>query len=219
MRVQPLSIVDAVAGDMRSKLFAGELVGDAQLTEAEVAAQYEVARPTAKAAIEKLVSEGLLVRGTHRTARVLSLTNEDVHDLYFARRTIEGEVVRELARRRVLPPGAPRANADTLAVLDEGSAIIEPVMRFHVSLVRAVGSQRLSRLFDTLMGEMHLCMVQMQSQAPLEGELIVGEHTPITAAITAGDPDAAVDALYEHLTRAEQRMLDPESLRSRSVRA
>jgi len=212
VRVQALSIVDAVAGDMRGKLFTGELVGGAQLTEAEVATQYEVARPTAKAAIEKLVSEGLLVRGTHRTARVLSLTVEDVRDLYFARRTIEGEAVRELARRRLLPPAAPRADADTRGASsdeDEG-AIIEPVMRFHISLVRAVGSERLSRLFETLMGEMHLCMVQMQSQRLLDGNVIVDEHRPILDAIAAGDPDAAAAALYEHLEHAELRMLQPD---------
>ncbi len=219
-RVQALSIVDAVASDMRNRLFSGELTGDAQLTEAEVATQYEVARPTAKAAIEKLVSEGLLVRGTHRTAQVLSLTEEDIRDLYFARRTIEGEVVRELARRRVLPESAPRADADARAVgVGDESAIIEPVMRFHVSLVRAVGSERLSRLFDTLMGEMHLCMVQMQSRRLLEGSVIVDEHKPITDAIAAGDPEAAVAALYEHLDHAEQRMLNPESHRAEAVGA
>lgn len=194
---------------MRNKLFVGELSGDAQLTEAEVATQYGVARPTAKAAIEKLVSEGLLVRGTHRTARVLSLTDDDVRDLYFARRTIEGEVVRELARRSLLPASVPRADADARLAGPNDVTIIEPVMRFHISLVRAVGSPRLSRLFDTLMGEMHLCMVQMQSRRLLEGGVIVDEHQLITDAILAGDAETALAAMNEHLTHAEERMLGP----------
>ena len=70
LRVQPLSIVDAIADDIRGNLFNGALPGSTQLTEAEVATTYDVARPTAKAAIEKLVAEGLLLRGTHKTARV-----------------------------------------------------------------------------------------------------------------------------------------------------
>src|SRR5690606_32681414 len=136
----------------------------------DVASSYGVARPTAKASIEKLVAEGLLMRGTHRTARVPSLTAEDVRDLFFSRKTIEGQVVRELAARRTMLVDAPRANADAHAVaVESGLALVEPVMRFHISLVGAVGSHRLSRLFDALMGEMQLCMAQMQSRRLLEG--------------------------------------------------
>lgn len=208
LRVQALSIVDAVAGDMRSKLFAGDLVSDAQLTEGDVASRYGVARPTAKASIEKLVAEGLLVRGANRSARVPVLGSDDVRDLYFARRTIEGEVVRQLARRHSLPAEATKADADTLATGDEaGSVIIESVTRFHVSLVNAVGSARLSRLFATLMGEMQLCMVQMRSRRLLQGAAIVDEHKAISAHIQAGDADAAVQALFDHLARSEERMV------------
>lgn len=214
LRVQALSIVDAVAADMRNKLFTGEIESDAQLTEADVAASYGVARPTAKASIEKLVAEGLLIRGTHRTARVPSLTEEDVRDLFFSRKTIEGQVVRELAAHRTLPVGAPRANADARAVAaDSDLTLVEPVMRFHISLVNAVGSHRLSRLFDALMGEMQLCMVQMQSRRLLEGMTIVDEHKLITDAIEAGDPDAAYEALIDHLSHAEERMLGPAGQR------
>lgn len=210
LRVQALSIVDAVAGDMRNKLLSGELTTDAQLTEAEVATLYGVARPTAKASIEKLVAEGLLVRGTHRTARVPSLTEEDVQDLYVARRTIEGEVARQLARRRLLPAAAHRADNDALAATSETeTGLIEPVMRFHRSLVHAVDSPRLSRLFEGLMGEMQLCMVQMQSRRPLDGMTILEEHQAITDAIEAGDEDAAAAAMVEHLNRAELRMIGP----------
>ena len=72
-RIAAVSIVDAVASDLRSRIFAGELGSGDALTESEVASAYDVARPTAKAAIEKLVAEGLLDRGTHKTARVVEL--------------------------------------------------------------------------------------------------------------------------------------------------
>jgi DNA-binding GntR family transcriptional regulator len=205
---------------MRSKLFSGELEGDAQLTEAEVATLYGVARPTAKASIEKLVAEGLLIRGTHRTARVPSLGEEDVHDLFFARKVIESEAVRQLAQRRLLPPNAPRANADARAVAAASDInLIEPVMRFHVSLVNAVGSPRLSRLFSTLMGEMQLCMVQMHSESTLKGSAIVHEHEVLTRLIEAGDADGAVDALVDHLDRGEARLLGRQGEHSAARRS
>ena len=55
-RVTATSIVDAIAIDLRTRLFAGELTPDVPLTETEIAMSYDVARPTAKAAIEKLVA-------------------------------------------------------------------------------------------------------------------------------------------------------------------
>jgi DNA-binding GntR family transcriptional regulator len=208
LRVQALSIVDAVAADIRDNLFSGKLRSDSQLTESEVAATYGVARPTAKAAIEKLVSEGLLLRGTHKTARVPAMGPDEVRDLYFSRLCIESEVVRRLASQRLLPDGANTANAEVLAAQpDSRVAIVEPVMRFHLSLVSALGSPRMTRLFGTLMGEMRLCMAQMQSRDLLRAPAIATEHQRILKEIAAGNADGAVEALGEHLSLAQSRLV------------
>ena len=54
----------------------GELV-----TERGLAEWFSVARPTAKAAVERLVHDGLLQRSENTTARVQVLGVEDVRDL------------------------------------------------------------------------------------------------------------------------------------------
>jgi len=207
LRVQALSIVDAIADDLRTNLFNGVLRSDTQLTEAEVAATYGVARPTAKAAIEKLVAEGLLLRGTHKTARVPAMGLDEVRDLYFSRLCIETEVVRRLAVLRMLPQIARRAN-DHVTVLDAGSGmeVAEPAMRFHQGLVEALGSPRLNRIFGTLMGEMRLCMAQMNYRRLLDASAIAVEHKRILEEIAAGNPEGAVAALTEHLRLAENRL-------------
>lgn len=208
LRVQALSIVDAIADDVRSNLFNGVLQSDAQLTEAEVATSYGVARPTAKAAIEKLVAEGLLLRGTHKTARVPAMGLEEVRDLYFSRLCIESEVVRRLASERKLPAMASMANAEVVALTTAaGMAVAEPVMRFHLSLVDALGSPRMTRLFGTLMGEMRLCMAQMNDRRLLDAAAIAEEHRRILDEIADGNADAAVAALADHLHFAENRLV------------
>jgi|HubBroStandDraft_3_1064219.scaffolds.fasta_scaffold22572_2 DNA-binding GntR family transcriptional regulator len=208
LRVQALSIVDAIASDIRGNLFNGELRSDTQLTEAEVAATYGVARPTAKAAIEKLVAEGLLLRGTHKTARVPAMGLDEVRDLYFSRLCIESEVVRRLAIGGTVPDIAAKANNEVVG-LDSGSGmeVAEPVMRFHLGLVEALGSPRLSRLFGTLMGEMRLCMAQMSYRRLLHAPAIAEEHERILEEIASGNPDQAVAALADHLQRAENRLV------------
>jgi DNA-binding GntR family transcriptional regulator len=208
LRVQALSIVDAIAEDLRANLFSGVLRSDTQLTEAEVAATYGVARPTAKAAIEKLVAEGLLLRGTHKTARVPAMGPDEVRDLFFSRLCIETEVVRRLAARRMPPQAARQAN-DDVAAHDSGSGmeVAEPVMRFHLGLVEALGSPRLSRLFGTLMGEMRLCLAQMNYRHLLDAPAIALEQKRILEQIAAGNAEGAVAALTEHLRLAENRLL------------
>jgi DNA-binding GntR family transcriptional regulator len=207
LRVKALSIVDAIAEDLRTNLFSGALRSDTQLTEAEVAATYGVARPTAKAAIEKLVAEGLLLRGTHKTARVPAMGLDEVRDLFFSRLCIETEVVRRLAARRMLPQAARKA-ADEVAALDSGSGmeVAEPAMRFHLGLVEALGSPRLNRLFGTLMGEMRLCMAQMNYRHLIDARAIAVEQKRILEQIAAGHPEGAVAALTEHLRLAETRL-------------
>ncbi|MDQ1538168.1 MAG: hypothetical protein QOE58_2561 [Actinomycetota bacterium] len=207
LRVSPTSIVDAIANDLRSRLFAGELTTDVALTETEVATSYDVARPTAKAAIEKLVTEGLLVRGAHKTARVTDLGPDAVRDIYLARSYLESEVLRQLARKRVVPDGAVQANLD-IAALTDGSpmAVVEPDMRFHTSLIDAVGNKRTSQMYASLVSEVRLCMTRVQSLHLLDTRLIQAEHQRILELIEAGDGDAVAELLEEHLARARERL-------------
>ena len=49
-----VSVVDAIADNLRDGILAGELMPGTALTESDVAGRYDVARPTAKAALEKV---------------------------------------------------------------------------------------------------------------------------------------------------------------------
>ncbi|WP_219843984.1 GntR family transcriptional regulator [Arthrobacter sp. MYb227] len=109
-RVTALSIIDASADDIRRRIFEGILEQRSVQTEAEVSGRYEVARPTAKAAIERLVVEGLLGRGLHKSARVKVLGPGDVRDIYTARTIVESEVVRRLAITSSVPNRALEGN-------------------------------------------------------------------------------------------------------------
>jgi DNA-binding GntR family transcriptional regulator len=207
-RVTVVSIVDAVAASLRGQVLEGALSGNSTLTEADVAAMYDVARPTAKSAIQQLVSEGLLLRSAHKTARVPFLGPDDVRDLIFSRTCIESEVVREMARRRAVPASAQESNRIVYSFVGHpDSDAIAPVLDFHLGLVRSVGSERMQRIFTGLMSEMRLCMVQMQYRDQLDIDLIAGEHDAILASIAMGDPDAAAQAMSYHLARALDRIL------------
>ena len=205
--VAAISIVDAIANDLRERLFSGGLTPTAALTETDIAGSYDVARPTAKAAIERLVAEGLLVRGPHKTARVALLGPDAVRDIYLARAYLESEVLRRLAGTRSVPAEAVRANADIAALTDESPlAVVEPDMRFHLSLIDAVGNERISKMYRSLVGEVRLCMTRAQALKLLDTSLIHDEHERILALLGAGESAAAAQLLDEHLARARERL-------------
>lgn len=203
-----ISVVDAIADSLRDAILAGELMPGTALTETDVAGRYEVARPTAKAAIEKLVSDMLLERSNHKTARVRRLGPEDVRDIYRTRATIESEVLRQLARTRLVPAGTREAN-DQIRSLDDGSAfaVVKPDMAFHTALIDGLGSLRTSQLYRTLASEVTLCMAQVQGHHLLDTKTIVAEHDGLLDLLAAGDGARAATLLAAHLGRARERLV------------
>lgn len=212
------SLIDAVATDLRRLVVEAELDEGQPLTEAFVAAQYDVARPTAKAAIERLVGEGVLIRTTNKTARVVVLGPDDARDIYRTRVHIESEVLRRLARARIVPAESVAANDQirrrAAAMLAQGtsssnadSAIVGADMAFHTHLVDALGSPRTSRMYASLAFEVTLCMARLQGTHLLPSEVIVAEHQQILTFLAAGDEDAVADLLEEHLSRPRELLV------------
>jgi len=199
------SVVDAVVEDLKSQVLGGELVPGTALTEVEVSTRYDVARSTAKAAIERLVSDKVLVRKNHKTARVVRLGPEDVRDIYRTRTYLESEVLRRLAGKREVPVEARLANAEIDTLWQQGTwDIVGPDMRFHTSLIDALGSARTSAAYGSLTFEVKLCMSQLQGSQRLSPEIIVAEHARLMELIEGGDADGAAALLDEHLSRARE---------------
>lgn len=199
------SVIDAVVDDLKAQVLGHDLRPGTPLTEAEVAARYDVARATAKAAIERLVADKVLVRKNHKTARVVKLGPADVRDIYRTRAYLESEVLRRLAERREVPLEARVANAEIEALWRQGSwDSVDADMRFHTSLIDALGSARTSSVYGSLAFEVKLCMAQLQGSQRLSPEIIVAEHSRILDLIDAGDASGVAAMLDEHLARARE---------------
>lgn len=194
---------------LRAEILSGALGSGAALTEARVSAAYGVARPTAKAAIEQLVAAGLLVRTAHRSARVIPIAPEMVRDVYRTRSRLESAALRELALDRAIPQAAVDANADLLAMPPgPDAATVDPDLRFHTAVIDALGSERTSRMYRSVLDEVRLCMAQVQDRKLLDAEVIAAQHAAMLDAVRAGDGDLAAALLAEHLASAEERLVD-----------
>jgi DNA-binding GntR family transcriptional regulator len=209
--------VDAVADTLREQVMTEEIPPGVQVTESLVASRFGIARPTARAAIDRLVQEGLFRRSAHASARVPRLTAADINDLYFTRGCIDREVARALADRKTVPPQAHAALVDMLAATSQSPLldVVAADIGFHRALADGLGSARLTSLYTSLMGEVRLCMAQVQSRRLLTPRSIYDEHVMIASEIAAGNSARAAEIVTVHLEHARAALL--KNLESRKA--
>lgn len=203
------SLTDALYESLRMRIINGDIAAGEKVTEARVSTEYSVARPTAKACLERLTAEGLLRRSAHKTAVVPSLTVEELEDLFIAREAVEKAAVTRLSASRTVPENAVRAQASIEVAAHESNFPDQVVadIHFHSALVDAVGSTRLARMHSLIMGEVHLTMGQFRAHRATKPGNVVQEHAAIMAAIEAGERDSAAEALILHLDNARDRLI------------
>jgi DNA-binding GntR family transcriptional regulator len=199
-RLEVVSTLDALAESLRRRLLDGEYAPGTALGEVELAAEYGVARPTARSAIQALVAEGLLRREPNRSARVPELTADDVRDLFYVRKPLELEVVSTLVERHERPPAAEHAvrRLEALPRKARWDEVVEADMDFHMALVDAAGSPRLARVYESLQAEIRLCMVQLKPVYD-DARNVAAEHRDLLEAIASGPKRTAVRLMDEHL--------------------
>ena len=208
-KLQTRSVVDAVEEGLRLRILTGAEEPGGTVTEVAVAEFFRVGRPTAKAAVDRLVASGLLVRDGRRGCTVPMIEADDVTDLYASRLLVEQFVHARLARRRTTPSAAHLANASLrhAAGIGDATLVVSSDVEFHLALVEADGSPRLRRMHATLMAEAHFSMARVQANQLLRADVIAEEHAEILRLVDAGDADGAAEATAAHLHRARDKLL------------
>lgn len=95
---QPSPLVDDLAKHLRQRILAGEFPAGARVTESGLAAEYGVARPTAKSSVDLLVAEGLLTRAPFAALRVPVLALADLPELLDLLDFVEGRALDRITR-------------------------------------------------------------------------------------------------------------------------
>ena len=203
----PATMPDAIFETLRARILDQSEAPGSALTESAVALRFGVARPTAKIAIERLVADGLLRRETHRAARVPELDRDDIVDLFATRRLIESAATASLAVGGTIPADALAAHRELLEIARTGGAFAAQDAAFHRTLASGSPSSRLARMHAALMGEIELCIGQVQALHLLPVTEVAAQHQRILDAVTAGDADAAADLARAHIDAAGAALL------------
>jgi len=194
---------ETVAQKLRADIISQRDAPGSAITESAVALRFGVARPTARIAIDRLVADGLLRREAHRAARVPELSHDDVLDLFDTRSIVETAAMGALAAAGAIPAQALAAHRSLAATEDFAHDDIQ----FHRALVAGQPSSRLTRLHELLMGEIELCIGQVQSAQLITAREVAEQHQGILDAITAGDAATAERLTRDHILGSRDRLL------------
>jgi DNA-binding GntR family transcriptional regulator len=199
-----LVLPDAVYLGVRNAIIDGTYAPGVLITESAVAMRYGVARPTAKLALQRLVTDGLLRRGAHQAARVPELTRDDIRDLFDNRAMLEAAATTALAHTGAVPSAAVAAQRALRHLADD---FARADIAFHRALVAGQPSPRLTHMHSQLMGEVELCIGQVQAHHLIDASIVADQHQRILDAIVAGDPDAANRLTRKHIEGARDALL------------
>jgi DNA-binding GntR family transcriptional regulator len=199
---------DAIYDELRSRILSQVDLPGTTFTESAIALRFGVARPTAKMAIERLVAEGLLRRESHTAARIPELSRDDVVDLFETRAIIEGAALAKLATGGTIPAEALAAHRALQAGVASGEPFAALDITFHRALVTGQSSPRLVRMHSLLMGEIELCIGQVQANHLRTASDVSVQHQGILDAVTAGDSALAEQLTREHIAESRERLLE-----------
>ncbi|PZE64069.1 GntR family transcriptional regulator [Curtobacterium sp. MCBD17_021] len=199
-----VSGAESTAARLRSSIADGAFMPGARLSEERLSDQLGVSRNTLREAFRLLARDRLVEHVFNRGVFVQRLSADDVTDLYAARRVLEEAGIRACAPESPALAAAAAAVADAraAAVAGDWRAVGTADIRFHSELVRAVPSERLHVLMDSLLAEMRLAFLTTDDPAAFHADF-VDRNEAIVAALRTGDRDGAATLLGDYLDDAE----------------
>ena len=203
-----VSTAEALEQDLERRILQGDLARGEHLREIELSEEYGVGRHTLRAAFDRLVRRGLLVKQRNRGVSVRELMPDDLREIYELREAIEVETVRILAGRRTVPDDAHRLTEEIQALTARAprAEVIERDLGFHRALVAATGNGRLLRVHEELGSEILLCLAQLVN-GYASPKQIATEHTRLLEAIERGRTQAGERAIRDDFARTRDWLI------------
>ncbi len=191
-----------VLASLRDQVLRGELVPGQRLVEAELAGQFGVTRASVRSALIELANEGMIERFQHRGARVRVVTLEEAIEITECRMALEGLCAARAADRMTSAAAeellALAAMMREVVVAGDVLAYSDLNHQLH-RRIREISGQRIAaQTIERLRGQSvrHQFRLALQPGRPA---VSLPEHERIVAAIVNSDPDAAEQAMRDHL--------------------
>jgi DNA-binding GntR family transcriptional regulator len=192
---------EVVRATLREAILHGELKPGTRLVQAEVAEQLDVSTTPVREALRDLASEGLIELDAHRGGTVLSLTVEEMEEIYDLRLILEVEAMRRSVDR-VTPEQIDAAEAIHNEMMSgpESQKWVTMNRDFHMAIYEAADSPRLVEMVRGLMDSSMVYLSATWQTVPDLRERAGHDHSAIVDALRARDAEAAIDHITRHLS-------------------
>jgi DNA-binding GntR family transcriptional regulator len=208
MSVLPLrrvTVASTIAADLRDALLSGEFPPGSPLAADELAGTYRARPATVREALSELERDGLIVHSLHRGVEVARITSEELRDIYAARQVYEVAGLRAMLGQRPVDVSWLSAAVERMgeaAIAGNERALVEGDMAFHLAIVAAAGSRRLTRSAQGALMELRL-VLSVADRVADDMPAQVADHQYLVEVFSRGRGREAVAALEDHLARGE----------------
>ncbi|WP_236791887.1 GntR family transcriptional regulator [Amycolatopsis sp. GM8] len=210
------SLTEQVFEQIRGAIRSGELAPGSLHSVADIAGQLGVSRTPVREALLRFAANGMVKFERSRGVRILELSIKDIEEIYSLRLLLEAPSAYRAATRmsdrdravfKKAFAGMRRATETSDELLFQKHDLV-----FHDAIVRAAGNDRVVAVVANTRAQMHALGLSTTKTRTLADILAV--HEKIYDAIVAGNPEAAGEAVQDHLigtlTMMAKQSLDPE---------
>ena len=199
---------DMIAESLRDEILRGELAPGAALRQEELAERFQVSRIPVRDALLRLEAQGLVRIYPNRGAFVISLSADEVREIYDMRILLEGDLIER---------AVPRMTADHWRRIDAAhaestrasgtSAWMEGDWTFHRALYEPSGRARQLELVEQLRSTVARYAARYGA-LPEHTARWLADHDAIVEACRARAAVAARKRLESHLARAAEVVIE-----------
>jgi DNA-binding GntR family transcriptional regulator len=206
--LQVETLADKALDRIETAIMKGDLAPGTRISEVSLARTFGISRGPLREAIRRLEGRGLLERVPHVGSRVITLSVEDLLEVFDVREALEGMACRLAAERMsddeiaAVEMVLERHSDD--AALRAGEAYYQQAgdYDFHYRIAQGAKNRRIVGL---LCGELyHLIRIYRYRSGAVPGRApqAFDEHRRILAALRARDGDLAERLMRAHIRRA-----------------
>lgn len=201
-----------VTDNLRDFILSGDVPPGGRLTEIALSEQLGVARATLRTALHRLTAEGIVVQIPYTGWEVVTLSGQDVWEIWTLRGSLES-----LASRLAAERSEPEVRAALEAAIARfGAACDSGIMRqiseadfdLHRTIVEAAGHRRLAEQYRVVEQQVRLFIATSNMRVATGPEDVMAQHAPLIEALLARNPEAAARAAWEHDETEGKRLTD-----------
>jgi phosphonate utilization transcriptional regulator len=209
--LQSSSLTTVVQQEIERAILQGEYEPGSKLIEAALADKMGVSRGPVREAFRMLEEAGLVRNEKNRGVFVRDIPIDEAVEIFDLRAAMD-----ELVGRKLATSITPAQLKEVRGLVDAMEKAVKADdarnyhllnLKFHDRLVEMAGNSKLTAIYRKLIKELSL----FRRLNLADGWLLpisAGEHRQIIKAIASGDPDAAGQAMFDHVMDSKERTIE-----------